>query len=199
MNDPYDFDSLRKSRIHLCRDSSIRFSLKKYEDARYALEKTIKVMQDDPQKKAQILGTLGDVYHYLENHELSDKSFEDALKVDQDNATLLNNYAYYLSLRNVQLERAAEMVKKAMELAPNTASFEDTYGWILYQQGKYSEAKKWIQAAFDKSESADVAHHLGDVYFKTGELSKALEFWKKAKELGIDTPELNLKISSGKF
>lgn len=175
------------------------FSLKKYEDARYALEKTIKVMQDDPQKKSQILGTLGDIYHYLENHELSDKSFEDALKVDQDNATLLNNYAYYLSLRNVQLERAAEMVKKAMELAPNTASFEDTYGWILYQQGKYSEAKKWIQAAFDKSESADVAHHLGDVYFKTGELSKALEFWKKAKELGIDTPELNLKISSGKF
>jgi tetratricopeptide (TPR) repeat protein len=175
------------------------FSLKKYEDARYALEKTIKVMQEDPQKKAQILGTLGDIYHYLENHELSDKSFEEALKVDQNNATLLNNYAYYLSLRNVQLEKAAEMVMKAMELIPNTASFEDTYGWILYQQGKYSEAKKWIQAAFDKSESADVAHHLGDVYFKTGDAAKAMEYWKKAKKLGIDTPELNSKISSGKF
>lgn len=175
------------------------FSLKKYEDARYALEKTIKVMQPDPLKKAQILGTLGDIYHYLGDHAASDKAFDEALLVDKDNATLLNNYAYYLSLRNVNLEKAEKMVLKSIELAPNTASFEDTYGWILYQQGKYPEAKKWIQSAFDKSPSPDVADHLGDVYYKSGDAAKAIEYWKKAKELGLNSSELDRKISSGKL
>lgn len=175
------------------------FSLKKYEDARYALEKTIKVMQDDPMKKAQILGTLGDIYHYLGDNELSDKTFDEALLTDKENATLLNNYAYYLSLRNQNLDKAEKMVLKAIELAPNTSSFEDTYGWILYQQAKYVEAKKWIQAAYDKSPSPDVADHLGDVHYKLGEASKALEYWKKAKELGLNSAELDRKISSGKL
>lgn len=175
------------------------FTLKKYEDARYALEKTLKVMKPDQERKGQILGTLGDIYHYLGEHALSDIAFDEALQIDPDNATLLNNYAYYLSLKNVNLPKAEKMVLKAIELEPNTASFEDTYGWILYQQAKYAEAKKWIQAAYDKSPSPDVADHLGDVFFQTGDAVKALQYWKKAKELGLTGSEIDRKINTGKL
>lgn len=173
------------------------FSLKKYEDARYALEKVIKVMQPDPVKKAQIQGTLGDIYHYLGENTLSDQAFEEALTANGRDATLLNNYAYYLSLRNIELEKAEKMVIKAIEIQPDNSSFEDTYGWILYQQGKYPEALKWIQSAYDRNPSPDIADHLGDVWFRSGNASKAIEYWKKAKELGLNSPELERKISSG--
>lgn len=173
------------------------FSLKKYKDAKYALEKVLKVMQPDPVKKAQIQGTLGDIYHYLGENTLSDQAFEEALTTNDRDATLLNNYAYYLSLRNVNLEKAEKMVLKAIEIQPNNSSFEDTYGWILFQQGKYPEARKWIQAAYDRNPSPDIADHLGDVWYKSGNATKALEYWKKAKELGLKSPELERKISSG--
>jgi Tfp pilus assembly protein PilF len=88
------------------------------------------------------------------------------------------------------------MVKKAIELMPGTASFEDTYGWILYQRGNYQEALIWIQKAMDKSPSPDVADHLGDVYYKLGNTAKAVEFWKKAKELGIQGQTIENKIKN---
>lgn len=175
------------------------FSLKKFEDSKYALEKALKLTGNNQEQEAGILSTLGEVYHNLGEHSLSDQTFEKALQLNPDNATLLNNYAYYLSLRSIELEKASQMVQKALKLEPGTPSFEDTYGWILYQQGKYPEAQKLIQSAYDKSPSPDVAEHLGDVYFKLGNAAKAVEFWTIARELGIKSPALDKKISDGKL
>ena len=61
--------------------------------------------------------------------------------------TTLNNYAYYLSLRNDRLEKAAQMSLRSNELAPGQPSFQDTYAWVLYQQGKYAEAQQSSDAA----------------------------------------------------
>ncbi|WP_431199734.1 tetratricopeptide repeat protein [Mucilaginibacter sp. P19] len=77
---------------------------------------------------------MGDCYHELKNIKSSDESYEKALTYNPDNAFTLNNYAYYLSLRNEQLEKAAAMSAHSNELQPNTASFEDTYAWILFKQ-----------------------------------------------------------------
>jgi tetratricopeptide (TPR) repeat protein len=168
---------------------------KDYSTAKYALEKALK-LGIDPQQESQALSTLAETLHYLGDHQKSDETFDKALELDKDNASTLNNYAYYLSLRNTQLDKAEAMVKKAIELMPGTASFEDTYGWILYQRGNYQEALIWIQKAMDKSPSPDVADHLGDVYYKLGNTAKAVEFWKKAKELGIQGQTIENKIKN---
>lgn len=171
------------------------FIQKEYATAKYALEKALK-LGIAPQQEAQALSTLAETFHYLGEHEKSDQTFELALEIDKDNATTLNNYAYYLSLRNIHLDKAETMIKRAIQLMPETASFEDTYGWILYQKGNYKEALTWIQKAMDTSPSPDVADHLGDVYYKLGDTQKAVEFWKKAKELGIQGQEIENKIKN---
>jgi len=150
---------------------------------------------------AQLYATLGDVYNTQQNFSYSDSCFEKALKIQPDDASTLNNYAYYLSVRKVKLSEAERMSKKSLELMPNSKSFLDTYGWILYQQGNYKEAKIYIEKAIDAAGDDDgtLLEHLGDVYYKINEIEKAIEYWKKAKSKGEDNPILFKKISEGKL
>jgi len=67
---------------------------------------------------------MGDCYHSLNDLQKSDQSYEKALGYNPDNAYTLNNYAYYLSVRGISLDKAAEMSKHSNDLQPNTASFE---------------------------------------------------------------------------
>jgi Tfp pilus assembly protein PilF len=122
------------------------------------------------------------------------------LKLDPNNVFVLNNYAYYLSLRKVKLDRAAQMAKLANELAPNQASFEDTYAWVLFQQGKYTDALQWIKKALEHGNSSgELLEHYGDILFKAGNLEDALEQWKKAKAKGGTTKTIDQKIDQGKY
>jgi Tfp pilus assembly protein PilF len=75
---------------------------------------------------------------------------------------VLNNYAYYLSLRNEKLDKAEEMSKKSNEIDRDNASYNDTYGWILYGLGKYEDAKLWLEKAIANgaSENAVILEHL---------------------------------------
>ena len=117
---------------------------------------------------------------------------EKILKLNPKDANVLNNYAYYLSLRGDKLERAEAMSKASNELEPGQSSYEDTYGWIMFKVGKYSDAKIWIEKALNSGgdKSATVLEHYGDVLYKLGDTNKAMEFWQKAKAAGDGASEL---------
>jgi len=150
---------------------------------------------------SQCYSSLGDCYHSLGNIQKSDDAYEKALSYNPDNAYTLNNYAYYLSVRGISLDKAAEMSKHSNELQANTASFEDTYAWILFKQKKYAEAKVWMEKAIehDKDHSAVQAEHYGDILFYLNDLDTAVKNWKKAKEYGGDSPVLERKINEKKY
>lgn len=144
---------------------------------------------------------LGDCYHDLKNNKSSDDAYDKALAVNPDNAYTLNNYAYYLSLRNEALDKAAQMSARSNQLQPNTASFEDTYAWILFMQKKYPEAKLWMEKALahDKDNSAVKYEHYGDILFYLGNTDAAVQNWKKAKGYGEQSPVLDRKINEKKY
>lgn len=144
---------------------------------------------------------LGDCYHDLKNNKSSDDAYDKALAVNPDNAYTLNNYAYYLSLRNEGLDKAAQMSARSNQLQPNTASFEDTYAWILFMQKKYSDAKLWMEKALahDKDNSAVKYEHYGDILFYIGNTDGAVQNWKKARGYGEQSPVLERKINEKKY
>jgi len=170
--------------------------LENYSEAIKVLKRGLPLAVSNLQLRAEMFNELGTAYHETANHSASDDAFESSLKLVNDNAYTLNNYAYYLSLRNFNLERAAEMSLLSIQLVPNNASFEDTYGWILYQQKKYTEAKKWLEDALRNGgdKSGVVTEHYGDVLFKLGEKEKAVEVWEKAKKLGETSDLIDKKI-----
>ncbi|RFZ95687.1 hypothetical protein D0C36_09275 [Mucilaginibacter conchicola] len=150
---------------------------------------------------AQSYSALGDAYHSTGDNKASDAAYEKAIAIDPDNAYALNNYAYYLSLRNEQLDKAARMSKHSNDLIPNTAAFEDTYAWILFKQKNYAEAKLWTEKSIqhDSGASATKIEHYGDILFFTGDVNGAVQQWTKAKQLGTTSPVLQRKINEKKY
>lgn len=175
--------------------------LKKYEDAIAILKSGLVYSNRDKQLTTQFYSSLGDAYNFVKKHKESDDAYEKALGLDPENSTVLNNYAYYLSLRKEKMDTAEEMSKKSNELEPGNSSFEDTYGWIMYQQGKFKEAEKWIAKSLKSSPvpSGVVLEHYGDALWQTGDKQGAKEYWNKAKSAGGGSELLEQKISSGKL
>jgi len=165
------------------------------------VKNAIAMETDDKDLLSLSYSALGDSYHEQKDFKGSDDAYDKALSYNPDNAFALNNYAYYLSLRNEALDKAAQMAAHANELQPNTASFEDTYAWILFKQKKYADAKVWIEKAIlhDKSNSAVQVEHYGDIMFYLGDTNAAVQNWKKAKSFGQQSPVLDRKINERKY
>jgi tetratricopeptide (TPR) repeat protein len=174
---------------------------KQYNKAIGYLKNTVSLESQDKDLLSQSYSALGDCYHATSDHKSSDAAYEKALSYNADNAFTLNNYAYYLSLRNEQLDKAAQMSKHSNDLQPNSASFEDTYAWILFKQKKYTEAKLWIEKSLlhDKGNSAIKTEHYGDILFLTGNTNAAVQNWIKAKAQGAASPVLERKINEKKY
>ena len=170
--------------------------LKDYDGAVKYLDKALSIKPDD----VNLLGTLGLIYDNKGEHILSDSVYEAALKIDSSNALINNNYAYALSERGIQLERALRMVNLALDADSNNSSYLDTKGWVLFKMGKYKEAKKYIEQAIDAGgESAVMLEHLGDIVYKIGEQDYARKLWKKALKLDVTNNELKQKIEKGEI
>ena len=130
-----------------------------------------------------IFGTLGDAYASQDDWDSADTAYEEAITLDPDNDVALNNFAYYLSERDIRLNEAREMAQRALELSPENAAFLDTMGWIYFKLGDYEQAQKYIRASIETGDaSAVVMEHMGDVYDKLGEPDRAMYWWQKAYE-----------------
>lgn len=165
------------------------------------LKNTTSLELQDKELLSQCFSALGDVYHEQKDNAKSDEAYDRSLSYNPDNAYTLNNFAYYLSIRGEQLNKAARMSKHSNELQPNTASFQDTYAWILFKQKNYAEARVWIEKALvsDKDHSAVQEEHYGDIMFYLGDTNAAVENWKKAKQDGATSPVLERKINERKY
>jgi len=144
---------------------------------------------------------LGDAYNSAKDYNLSDKAFEDALKLQPEDVGVMNNYSYFLSLRNEKLERAESLSARSNELSPNNPSYQDTYAWILYQSGKYNDARVWIEKAIASGGAGEgvLNEHYGDILFKLGDVQGAVDKWKLAQEQGGGTDLLDKKIAEEKL
>ncbi len=151
-------------------------------------------------KNVDLLGTLGLIYNEQKKFKECDSIYSKALEIDSTNALVLNNYAYSLSERGIELQRALNMVSKAVEKDPKNPSYLDTIGWVYYQLGNYELAELNIRKAIDaEPDNSTIVEHLGDVLFKKGNKTEALSVWEKALKLNSDNHDLKNKIEKGEL
>lgn len=174
---------------------------KMYEEAVSNLNTGVKLVSVNNALLVQFYTYLGDAYNRMKNYRLSDENFEKALKIDPDNSFVLNNYAYYLSLRGENLEKAETMSAKAVKLDAANAANMDTYGWVLYKLGKYAEAADWVEKAIlaTPTPDSDLLEHMGDISFKLGNIDKALTNWQNALKVGKGSGLLEKKVKERKL
>lgn len=95
----------------------------------------------------EMYSLLGDALHATGRAREAYQAYDNCLRLDPDKHACLNNYAYYLSEESRDLDRAAAMSLRTIKAEPNNATYLDTYAWILYLQGRYTEAKIYIDMA----------------------------------------------------
>ena len=132
-----------------------------------------------------IYTVMGDLLQELDEVEEACTCYDMALKYQPGDIVVLNNYAYLLSEKGGDLERAEEMSRRTIEAEPNNATYLDTYAWILYRMQRYEEALTYMRQAIeaDTEPSDELYEHAGDIHYSLGETAQALDYWRQALDL----------------
>ena len=170
------------------------------EEALDVLSRGLRKVNTD-RDKALLYNLRGDFHHTLGNTPSMYADYDSTLIYDPENISVLNNYAYYLSVEGRDLKRAQRMSAKTLEAEPLNATFLDTYAWILFRMKKYQEALGYMEKAlrYLDRDNPEIYEHYGDVLFMCGEKEKALENWHKAVQFNSTSPTLDQKIKQQKY
>lgn len=173
-------------------------NLSSYDKSVSSFKSGLKLVQDNDPLELQFLTFLGDVYRNMGNNKKSDEYFEKVLEKDPNNMIVLNNYSYYLSLREEKLDLAEQYSRKTVENEPNNSTYLDTYAWILFKLREYNNAKKYIERAIENngSTNSEILDHYGDILAKIKEYQDAVKYWKLAIEFGGEKDSIQEKINS---
>lgn len=124
------------------------------------------------------------------------KAYDRSLRYWADNTLVMNNYAYFLSLEERDLERALAMATRVTDLTDNNPTYLDTRAWVLYKMGRMEEARQILKraVALDGQQSPELMVHYGDVLHQLGEQFMAEIYWQMAREKGYNAALIDERL-----
>jgi tetratricopeptide (TPR) repeat protein len=163
-----------------------------YEVALEELRKANIIAGENKELIVQVLSMKASVYYKMKDLKKTFETFEEALEKDNEDLTILNNYAYYLAEQNMKLKEAEIMAGKVIEKEKKNVTFLDTYAWVLYKRGKIKEAARVMESVMNSGEinDAELLEHYGYILKKRRNCDMAVDYWKKA--IKADSTKTNL-------
>lgn len=155
---------------------------------------------------AELYFARAQIYDILKNKEMTEKDLEKSIVLNSKNPVVLNYYAYFLLLNNIDYEKAFKLSEQVIAYDPLNPYYLDTYGWAFFKLGKTDDALKMLEyAKAIQPKNSVITDHLGDIYWSLGRKQEAKYEWKKALK-NLDTTQnqdelnaikLNNKINYG--
>ena len=211
-NDLHDFESIyvdAAKAIELFPSQPILYGLRavaclqleKYPEAIEILKEGEPYLLDNKPMKIQFDLYRAEANYKLDRVEEAFKAFDDVISLDPENWLAMNNYAYYLSIRNENLEKAELLSGKAVRANPENPTYLDTYAWVLFMRKDYSLAKFYMETAIKNGgdKNGVIVEHYGDILFMLGQKELAVEQWKKALKTGDVSEFINEKIKQERY
>ncbi len=112
--------------------------------------------------------------------DLMERELRHIIKLAPDNQHAYNALGYSLADRNVRLQEAYDLIKKASQLAPQDPYILDSLGWAEFRLGRYEEAATTLKRAYEIKADPEIAAHLGEVLWKLGREDEAKKLWRNA-------------------
>lgn len=123
----------------------------------------------------------GIAYERTKQWPKAETDFKQALVLVPDQPDVLNYLGYSWIDQGINLDEGLKMVRKAVELRPNSGFIIDSLGWAYYRLGRYEEAVAELQKALELMPSDPVINdHLGDAFWQVGRKLEAVFQWKHA-------------------
>ena len=175
--------------------------LEKYSEAVDILKEGEPYLLDNKPLKIQFDLYRAEANYKLDRVEEAFKAFDDVISIDPENWLAMNNYAYYLSIRNENLEKAEQLSEKAVKANPENPTYLDTYAWVLFMRKDFTLAKFYMETAIRNGgdKNGVIVEHYGDILSMLGQKELAVEQWKKALPSGEGSKFLNEKIKQGRY
>lgn len=114
--------------------------------------------------------------------ERAETDFRAIIEKNPEDPLALNALGYTLADQTDRLQEAQDLISRAYELAPDDAAIVDSMGWVEYRLGNHEKALEYLRRALDLQFDAEIAAHLGEVLWVTGERDEAREVWQQALE-----------------
>jgi len=150
---------------------------KRWDEMMKALDRADQLTSTDSEKE-QVYYMRGVSLERQKKYEQSEAAFRKVLEMNPKNALALNYLGYTLADRNVRLEEAYDLIKRAVDLDPDNGAYLDSLGWVYFRQGKLDDARGLLERALDRMQDPTVHDHLGDVYLKLGKTKEAIAQWQ---------------------
>jgi tetratricopeptide (TPR) repeat protein len=175
--------------------------LSKPEEAIAISDEGLMYVVDNPAMAGQLNFIKGESLYKLRRYDEAFRYFDEAIQLEPENFIALNNYAYYLSLAQRDLEKAERMSAKVVERFPDNPTYLDTYAWVLFQKKNFSLAKFYMETALKNggNENPTLLEHYGDILFMLDRVDEAVSFWKRALDYGSESDVLDQKIKEKRF
>ncbi|HKX43934.1 MAG TPA: tetratricopeptide repeat protein [Burkholderiaceae bacterium] len=187
----------REGKIAQARELIRRVPEKTPADARAKLMAEAQVMRDAKQwgEAAKVLAVANQkypddvdllyeqsmMYEKLNKLDEMEKLLRRVIALKPDHQHAYNALGYSLAERNVRLPEARGLIKKALELSPGEPSITDSLGWVEYRLGNHAEAVRLLRDAYRSQPDAEIAAHLGEVLWVTGQTDEAKRVWREGR------------------
>ncbi|MCK9470075.1 MAG: tetratricopeptide repeat protein [Porticoccaceae bacterium] len=152
-------------------------------EARHLLDSALESQPGNP----NLLYSRSVVSARQDDIESAEADLRAILVMDPDNATALNALGYTLTTSTDRHHEALELVGRALELEPDNPAIIDSLGWVHYQLGNFAEALALLHRAYEAFPDPEVAAHLGEVLWMSGQHEEARRVWSEA----LDRPSDN--------
>jgi tetratricopeptide (TPR) repeat protein len=136
-----------------------------YTSAIEVFEKGLKLKTRQEDYLIDLYNGLAEAHYRAEKYDQAWNFFEKVLEISPNDFPTLNNYAYYLCIENINLDKAEEMSKKTYDAESRNITFADTYAWILHSKGEHLKAKEVLDKFLDSKDnwSATVQGHYEEI------------------------------------
>jgi tetratricopeptide (TPR) repeat protein len=155
-----------------------------------AVEKALRSAPDDP----ELLYDAALTAERIGKHQVMEAHLRHLLTRHPEHAHALNALGYSLAERNIRLEEAAQLLDKAIMLAPNDAYIMDSLGWLQYRQGRLPEALTTLENAYRIKADPEIASHLAEVLWMLERRDEARRVLLEARKRNPDSAVLNAAI-----
>jgi tetratricopeptide (TPR) repeat protein len=175
---------------------------KKYEEAIKYYTKIISNLDDTSKMKSDLLYRRGGSYERIGKYKKADEDLLDALKIDPEDAYVLNYLAYSWLERDYKINEAIEMLEKAYSSKKNDPYIIDSIGWAYYLVKDYLKAEKFLKRAVELMPNDPIVNdHYGDILWRLDRKIQARYFWGNVLKMDDAESEMinkiNIKIIDG--
>lgn len=184
--------STNRDRVQLISaEAQVLREARRHDEALALLSRSLERLPENP----ELLYDHAMAAERVDRLDLMEASLRKLIALRPDHAHAYNALGYTFADRNIRLDEAQQLIAKALELRPGDAHILDSMGWVRYRRGDLSGALDHLRRAWQASPEAEIAVHLGEVLWRTGEREEALRVWREARKLEPENETLRATLN----